>query len=302
MLKLNQTPPKWLQSKVKRRLLAGIGSFVVVYVSIALYFIAEQVALIFLPSADIPSNPARMGMQYEDLIIKPARNGVKANYQLHAFWVPSESADAPILLYLHGQEATRGKNLEHIETFHECGYNVLAIDYRGYAESFGTESPSESKVYEDASDALTYLKDKYPSNPIVIYGHSLGGAIAIELATRSEASDAVGLIVESTFTSISNMSALQYGGLLRLFPVDLLLTERFDSLSKIEFVKCPIHFIHGKADTKVPYRMSEELCEKAKGIATIHLVEGAGHEDCCLIDRIEYRRQVTEFVSACQKQ
>ncbi len=123
--------------------------------------------------------------------------------------------------------------------------------------------------------------------------------MAIELATRTEAEAAAGLIVESTFTSILDMSALQYSGLLRLLPVDLLLTERFDSLSKIKSLKCPVHFIHGKEDAKVPYRMSMELCEKAGNSATIHLVDGADHEDCCLIGKVEYRKRIKEFVSNC---
>lgn len=291
---------KVLQSKFTfRRLVAGTFVVAVAYVSVAMYFHLTQVEKIFRPRADLPSKPVRMGMVHEDVRIPLIQEGMPAVKFLHAFWVPANSADAPIILYLHGQDATRGKNLEHTESFHECGYHVLVIDYRGYAESFGDETPSESKVYEDASTALKYLQDKYPTNPIFIYGHSLGGAVAIELATRSEAETASGLIVESTFTSISDMSALQYGGLLQLLPVDLLLTERFESLNKIEFIKCPVHFIHGRDDSKVPCRMSQELFDRATGLATIHLVDGAEHEDCCLIDKVEYRRRIQEFISLC---
>jgi hypothetical protein len=176
---------------------------------------------------------------------------------------------------------------------------VLVIDYRGYAESYGKESPSESKVYEDAVAALNYLKGKCPLNRIFIYGHSLGGAVAIDLATRNEAEGTAGLIVESTFTSIMDMSALKYNGLLRFLPVDYLLTERFDSLSKIERIKRPVLFIHGMKDSKVPCEMSQTLCDKAGELATIHLVEGADHEDGCLIGKVEYRKQVSGFVSNC---
>lgn len=282
-----------------RRLAVGSAACATMYGIIALYLSATQVEKVFLPRADMPSVPSRMGMRYENLVISPSRNGVAASYQLHAFWVPADNADAPIVLYLHGQDATRGKNLEQVESFHECGYSVLILDYRGYAESFGQELPSESKVYEDASDALHYLKTKYPSHPLFIYGHSLGGAVAIDLATKIAENDAAGLIVESTFTSMLEMSTLQYGGFLRLFPVDFLLTERFDSLSKINLVKCPIHCIHGKADSKVPFEMSIKLCAKAGETATLHLVDGAAHEDCCLIDKVEYRKRIDEFVSKC---
>ena len=196
----------------RRRLVRGLSVFAIVYVLICAYFNTMQTELIFLPRADMPSNPTRMDMPHENVRVPLYRDGEEISEPLHAFWVPAASADAPVILYLHGQDATRGKNLEHTESFHECGFHVLVVDYRGYAESFEIETPSESKVNEDALAALNYVKHKCPSSSIIIYGHSLGGAIAIELATRSEAAGAAGLIIESTFTCIVDMSALEYGG------------------------------------------------------------------------------------------
>ena len=227
---LSRSQPRF----TRRRLVKCMGVFAIIYISIYAYFGATQVEKILAPRPDKPSDPGRMGMIYEDVRVPLSRPSAGISEPLYAFWVPAENPDAPVFLYLHGQDATRGKNLEHTESFHQCGYHVLVVDYRGYAESYGKESPSESKVYEDALAALKYLKGEFPSNPIFIYGHSLGGAVAIELATRNEAEGTAGLIVESTFTSIMDMSALKYNGLLRLLPVDHLLTERFDSLSKIE--------------------------------------------------------------------
>ena len=194
-----------------------------------------------------------------------------------------------------------GKNLLHTESFHQCGFNVLVVDYRGFAESYPDETLSEATVYEDALAALNYLKcDRdFQSNRIFIYGHSLGGAVAIDLATRKEAEGTAGLIVESTFTSIIDMSAWKYYGLLRLLPVNLLLTERFDSVSKIQLIKCPILFIHGTEDPKVPPEMSRTLSDMAGELATLCLIDGAGHEDCCSIGRNEYREHVNNFVSTC---
>ena len=135
-----------LQSRfTRRRLIRGISVLAIVYISIGAYFRTTQVEKIFLPRADMPSNPNRMGMPHENVRVPLFRDGVDTGEPLHAFWVPADNADAPVILYLHGQDATRGKNLEHTESFHECGYHVLVIDYRGYAESFGIESPSESK-------------------------------------------------------------------------------------------------------------------------------------------------------------
>lgn len=290
---------KWPQSRFKRRLIRFSGVLALIYIFTCAYFWGTQGTKILAPLAMKPSHPERMGMPCEDVRIPLPPNGQKTREELYAYWVTVQNPDAPIFLYLHGQDATRGKNLEHTESFHECGYHVLVLDYRGYAESYGKETPSESKVYEDALAALNYLKARFPSNEIFIYGHSLGGAVAIELATRTEAESTAGLIVESSFTSISDISALRYNGLLRLLPVDLLLTERFDSLSKIQSVKSPILFIHGKDDSKVPYRMSQALCDKAGDRATLHLVDGADHADCCLIGKVEYRNQVRAFVTNC---
>ena len=282
----------------KRRFIIISGVLALLYVSTCVYFWSMQIPIVLAPLPDLPSHPERMGMNCEDVDIPLPPNGQQTQ-ELDAYWVPVENPDAPIFLYLHGQDATRGKNLEHTETFHQCGYHVLIVDYRGFAESYGKESPSESKVYEDALASLNYLKSNFPSNEIFIYGHSLGGAVAIELATRMEAEGTAGLIVESTFTSIVDMSPLKYGGLLRLLPIDYLLSERFDSISKIESVRCPMLFIHGKADSKVPYYMSQALCDKAGKLATLHLVDGADHADCCLIGKVEYRKQVRDFVSNC---
>ncbi len=269
----------WPQSRIRRLLISICGVLALLYICTCVYFWGTQVPKILAPLPNKPSHPERMGMPCEDVRIPLPPDGQQVREPLYAFWVPVENPEAPIFLYLHGQDATRGKNLEHTETFHECGYHVLVVDYRGFAESFGKESPSEAKVYEDAVASLDYLKRNFPSSKIFIYGHSLGGAVAIELATRTEAAEAAGLIVESSFTSISDMSALRYWGFLQLLPVNLLLTERFDSLSKIESITCPVHFIHGKEDSKVPCRMSQELCEKAGEFSTIHLVDGADHED-----------------------
>ncbi len=133
-----------------------------------------------------------MGMPCVDVNIPLSADGQKTQETLNAFWVAADNPEAPVILYLHGQDATRGKNLEHTESFHQCGYHVLVIDYRGFAESYDKETPSESKIYEDALAALVYLKGQFPPNRIFIYGHSLGGAVAIELATRNEAEGLAG--------------------------------------------------------------------------------------------------------------
>ena len=250
-MQLKRQTPRFMN----HRLIIIMGVIVFLYVGVCVYFRATQVQKILAPLAEIPTDPKRMGMDYDPVKI-PLRDGAgKVIAELDGYWVPVESPEAPVILYLHGQDATIGKNLEHTERFHQFGWSVLVIDYRGYGASYGKEQPSEEKIYEDALAALKYLKSKFVPNKIFIYGHSLGGAVAIELANQPDSSDTAGVIVESTFTSILDMSSLRYGGLLQALPVSLLLTEKFDSLSKISSVKLPILFIHGDRDAKVPYEM-----------------------------------------------
>jgi fermentation-respiration switch protein FrsA (DUF1100 family) len=117
--------------------------------------------------------------------------------------------------------------------------------------------------------------------------------------TCTLSSDLAGLIVESTFTSIYDMTALRYCGMLRLLPISLLLTEKFDSLSKIHLVKLPILFIHGKNDKKVPCEMSERLHKAAGGVHALCLIDGAGHENCGSIGKVQYRKCLEDFVATC---
>jgi len=276
-----------------------LGFIAFLYISICVYFWATQVPKILAPLAEIPTDPGRMDMDYDQVKIPLRDGGDKVIGQLDAYWVPVESPEAPVILYLHGQDATIGKNLEHTERFHQFGWNVLVIDYRGFGKSFGDEQPSEAKMYEDALAALKYLKSKFASKRIFIYGHSLGGAVAIELANKPDSSDAAGVIVESTFTSILDMSTLRYGGLLRVLPVSLLLTERFDSLSKIGSVTLPILFIHGDRDAKVPCEMTEVLYAAARYPYPKCIIKGAGHENCGSIGKVQYRKHLGEFVATC---
>ena len=184
------------QSRATNRwLIRIVGLLAFLYISVCVFFWATQVSIILAPLAEISTDPGRMDMEYDRVKI-PLRDGEKVIGQLDAYWVPVEIPEAPVILYLHGQDATIGKNLEHTERFHQFGWNVLVIDYRGFGASYGKEQPSEEKIYEDALAALKYLKSKFASNKIFIYGHSLGGAVAIELANQPDSSDTAGVIVE----------------------------------------------------------------------------------------------------------
>jgi fermentation-respiration switch protein FrsA (DUF1100 family) len=192
---------------------------------------------------------------------------------LAAWWMPAPTAGAPALLYLHGARWNLTGSSGRIARYRQLGFSVLAIDYRGFGKSSG-EMPSEEMAYEDARAGWQELLKRAPGTRHYVYGHSLGGAVAIEVARHNPA--VAGLILEATFTSIREMARQYAWGWL---PVDLVLTQRFDSLDKIAEVDAPILFIHGLADRLVPPAMSEQLFAAAKSPKRLLLIDGAGHSN-----------------------
>jgi fermentation-respiration switch protein FrsA (DUF1100 family) len=200
---------------------------------------------------------------------------------IHAWWMPGADADAPAMLYLHGARWNLTGSSWRTQKWRDIGFSVLAIDYRGFGKS-GGDLPSEQQAYEDAGAAWKWLKQAQPDpHKRLIYGHSLGGAVAIDLAAKVKPDEAAGLIAESTFTSIPDMIKASKWGFL---PVGFLVTQRFDSEDKIARVKLPKLFIHGTADRIVPTRMSEELFNLASAPKRLIEVPGAGHSNSSMSD------------------
>lgn len=210
---------------------------------------------------------------------------------LHAWWWPADRPDAPVLLYLHGARWNLNGNAFRIARLRKMGFSVLAVDYRGFGKS-GGDLPSEEEVYADATIAWEYLGQRVsPQARRFVFGHSLGGALAIDLAARRD--DIAGVIVESTLTSIRDMAGAHKW--LRFVPVSLFLTQHYDSLSKIERVSAPILFVHGANDAYVPSWMAERLYERTRAPKRMLLVEGANHSNVSGVGFEQYYATVREF-------
>jgi pimeloyl-ACP methyl ester carboxylesterase len=306
-----------------RRLSIGAVAIVVVYAAACAYMWATQLDHVFEPELVLQTTPDRLGMKFEELRI-PVGSGADRG-ELQAWWVPAErqlrhvtggvsrlrellpsrasatvvsisqqdgaASNAPTLLYLHGNYRNIGNNLEHTLRLHNLGFNVLLSDYRGYGKSSGGR-PNEAKVYEDAEAAWQYLLKQRGVKPqqAFIYGHSLGGAIAIDLAVHHP--EAAGLIIESSFTSMVEMGKLAYPFL----PVDWLLDQRFDALKKIPQLKIPVLLIQGTWDKRVPVQMAQQLYAAAPQPKTLTLIEGGEHNNSGAVGWTEYRDAVTAFV------
>ncbi len=278
----------------KRRIRTVLCLLLASYLAIGAYFWSTQEHAIFKPLKKIAQTPADLepSLPYEDVEIPIEQSAV------HGFWLPA-SGDAPVAIYLHGQDATIGKNLEHAQCLNELGCNVLVIDYRGFGATFGTMTPSESSVYLDAEAAWDYLTTTRGFAPehILIYGHSLGGAIAIELATRHP--DAGGLVAESSFTAVKPMAQWKFAATY-LLPLDLLLRHRFDSIEKIRNKTIPpVLFVHGTADSKVPCFMCEKLYDAASGPNKDMLLIKNGEHANHGLGQTTYRAKMSDFINRC---
>ena len=232
-----------------------------------------QRKVIFRPSKDSGRTPAEYQAKFEDVWLRAGASKGK----LHAWWIPAnpDTANAPAALYLHGAGYGISANLPRIMKLRDAGFSVLAIDYRGFGLSDG-ELPSEETAYEDAQAAWAELTRRTPNRAHFIYGHSLGGAVAMELAQTSAAKDAAGLMVESSFTSVLEM---QQFTAYKWIPLGAVQTQYFDSLAKVAKLCMPTLFMHGSADYRIPVDIAKKLYAAAPEPKRWLLVQGARHVD-----------------------
>ncbi len=272
-----------------RLLYIGAIAAALMYLASCGYMWDTQREHIFEPTLVLQTTPDRLGMRFEDVRI-PVGSGNDGG-ELQAWWIPARQANAQTILFLHGNDRNIGSNLGHVLRLHDFGFNVLLPDYRGFGNSSGGQ-PDEAKVYQDAEASWQYLVSQRRVRPgqLFIYGHSLGGAVAIELAVHHP--EAAGLITESTFTSMVDMGRLLYPFL----PVGWLLDQRFESLDRMPRLKIPLLLIHGTWDRLVPVRMAQQLYDAAPQPKTLLLIKGGGHDNSPAVGLVEYRNAVTAFI------
>ena len=225
----------------------------------------------------------------QDVWIEFDSKETHAAVKLHGLWLPAAKADAPMLLYLHGARWDVTGSTHRLLRMRELGFSVLGIDYRGFGKSTD-ELPSELTAYEDARGAWEWLARKHPDSPRYIFGHSLGSAIAVQLA--SEVVDANGLMLEGSFTSIAAVfQSFRWGWL----PVSALITQRFDAAERITSVKVPILVVHGSNDNLIRPELGRALFERAVGPKRFVLVEGGSHHNTNALGQSLYREAVRDL-------
>lgn len=204
-------------------------------------------------------------------------------------WFRANAASSKVLLWLHGNATNIGRQMEELEAYSRLGVNMLALDYRGYGKSEG--SPDEAGVYRDAEAAYRYLAEQRRFLPghIIVYGHSLGGAVAVDLASRHPCG---GLIVESSFTNTGEMARLMF----HLPLIEYLPRSKFDSLAKITRVHAPILVIHGTRDPTIPFAMGKKLFEAAPQPKWFLPVENGEHNSISTAGGERYWKTLAGFV------
>lgn len=254
-------------------------------------FEEQQRKWIFQPTKETWRGGAQAAEGMEDVWIDFHSSASGTPARLHGLWLPQQNADAPVLLYLHGARWDVRGSAPRIRRMHELGFSVLGIDYRGFGKSTDT-LPSELMAYEDARAAWDWLAQQQPKSARYIFGHSLGGAIAVQLASEA-GNDLQGLMLEGTFTSIPAVfDTLKWGWL----PLGPLITQRFDSASRIAKVTAPVLVVHGSADRLIRPELGQRLfaqvtAERKKWL----LIEGGSHHNTNAIGQAQYREALTEL-------
>jgi hypothetical protein len=210
---------------------------------------------------------------------------------LHGWWIPHRRARAT-LLYCHGNSGSIAHQIGAMRFLRRLRTNLFLFDYRGYGRSGGR--PSEAGLYRDVRAAWRQVVEVLGQAPssVLLFGHSLGGAVAIDCALDHVPA---GLIVQSSFTDMRQAARAVFPTL----PVHWMARSRFRSLDKVGRLETPKLFVHGAEDGSLPVAMSERLHAAASDPKDLYVVRGAGHNDVYRHGGLAYLRRLGRFIEAC---
>ena len=216
--------------------------------ALVLYF--SQSRMLFQPSRSLFMTPDRIGLEYEDILLK-----TKDGETLSAWYVPADPNGLSVL-FCHGNAGNNSHRLDTLKMFNEIGLNCLIVDYRGYGQSSG--KPTEEGTIIDIKTGWDWLIDHKGllSSQIIIFGRSLGGSVAAIVARQVNPG---GLVLESTFTSFDDVGAHYYPFL----PVRLFTQYDYNTLEAVQEVQCPVLVIHSPEDEIIPYKFGQEIFDAA---------------------------------------
>lgn len=240
--------------------------------------------LIFHPSLEIRRTPRDVGLEYRDVYFTTS-DAVRLN----GWFIPHGKAKAT-LVWFHGNAGNIGDRVEHIERLHrKTEFNIFIFDYRGYGRSAG--SPSEAGSYLDGDAAMDFVRTELAiaSQQLVIFGQSLGAAVAADIAGRHDSRAA---ILESPFASIRAMAKI----VLPFLPIGPLLNAKFDVIDKVGKIKAPLLVLHGDRDEIVPFEQGQQVFAAARQPKKFQRIEGAGHNDIFVAGGEAYYERLSSFI------
>ncbi len=261
-----------------------LGILAAVYGGLALLLYLFQARLVFYPETgrEILSTPHQAGLPYEDVRLT-ASDGTG----LHGWYVPAAQARGTVL-FLHGNAGNVSHRIDSLQMFHRLGYSTLIFDYRGYGNSSG--KPSEQGTYRDAEAAWRHLTEqrRIPPCRIVLFGESLGGAVASWLAARQEPA---ALVIASGFTSVPDLARHFYPYL----PVRWLARLRYDTSRNLRAVTAPVMIAHSPQDEIIPFEHGRALYAAANPPRRFLELAG-GHNDGFIFMREAWVRALGDFL------
>jgi fermentation-respiration switch protein FrsA (DUF1100 family) len=234
--------------------------------------------------------PRSRGLAVEDCWFKTSEG-----HRLHGWWLPHPHHDPQsqaTILYCHGNSGSLGLGIDVLQHFRALRTNLFAFDYRGYGRSDG--KPSETGLFQDVRAAFRFLVEEMglAARSIVIFGHSLGGAVAVDAARELPVA---GLVVQASFTDVREMARTLFPRL----PMHWVARNQFRTIDKITAVSCPKLFIHGTRDETVPFSMGRDLYRKARKPKQRLVVPRGGHNDLHLRGGVTYLRTLQRFLDSC---
>ena len=236
---------------------------------------------IYYPVKEILIYPSSFGASFKDIYIT-----TKDNVRINGWFVSNPKAKYT-LLFFHGNAGNIGDRIDKLQLLYQAGINIFIIDYRGFGKSHGT--PSEPGFYRDAFASYDYLLNTSGVSPdqVIIYGESLGSAIAVDLAFHRKVK---ALILEGAFSSGRDMAVKFYPFLPRV-----IFSNSFDSLAKIKEINASKLFIHSRDDEIVPFNLAEKLYGSAKGPKEFLEIRG-DHNSAFLSSQEAYISSISAFI------
>jgi hypothetical protein len=242
----------------------------------------SEKGIIFFPDPYLVGTPADYGMEFEEVWFA-AEDGVR----LHGWWVPRPGA--PVLLWFHGNAGNISHRLENLRLLHDLAeVQVFIFDYREYGKSEGRIS--REGTFKDAAAAYRYVREsrQVPGGELVLFGRSLGTALATDLAVRLPCRS---LIIESAFTNSSDMARLYAPFLFDWRP-----RVPYENLGKIATLPVPLLIVHGSHDEIIPVEMARRLYAAAREPKELYIIPGAHHNDTYLVGGKAYFEKLRTFI------